>query len=875
MAYPSLLSPYRRGMVGLVILLGAGLSMLIWRFAAQQDAERVRVDFLSRAQTQAAVANQRLQAYQEMVHSLRDSFLGQNIVTRAEFATVAQSLLARHTGVQALQWVRIVPHSERPRLEEEVTTETGRPFVIRRRRESDNTLHPAEADSEYFVINYVEPMIGNEAVLGYDITTAPSASLLRAARDDRQFKVSQTFRLAQSGSELAEPGIVFILPHWRRDVPGSPVEGFIQGVFHVQTMLAQSHQLTANEALDTYYIDSDAASGRKEVLYANLGGVEPMRNSVEKMTPPPFDDPADFHATIRLGDREWLMVIRRNAAWARRNSTLQPGVILGAGLIITALLALFINSLLQRTTRIEQEVRERTRQLRESESRLQDIVDHSPAIIFLKDPDGRYLLCNQPFVRSCGRSYEEIVGRTDAELFPAPEAEIYRKNDATVLAAGQPFEFEETATGTEGIRVRIVQKFPLLDEQGRPYALCGVATDITDRKAAEEEKLNLERQLLESQKLESLGVLAGGIAHDFNNILTAILGNATLAGFDLPEGHRSAGYLQHIERAARRASDLCAQMLAYAGKASFVTAPVNLTALVRDTAALLEVSVGKRARLELAVAEDLPCVNGDITQLRQIVMNLVINAADAMVDRPDGVIKVSTFCRKLPEEFFKRAVQSPKLKAGRYVGLEVRDNGTGMPPEVLARIFEPFFTTKFSGRGLGLAAVLGIVQSHDGALFVESTAGHGTVFCLYLPATGDVAAPTTTPFPVHQTRDSLSGTVLIVDDEDAIRRVASEALSLLGAKPMEAANGSDALDLMRQHLGGINLVLLDLTMPGMNGEEVLRRLREIHPAIRVVIMSGYSQGETMQRCASLGVSGFLAKPFEIGALIDRLRPYLA
>jgi two-component system cell cycle sensor histidine kinase/response regulator CckA len=207
--------------------------------------------------------------------------------------------------------------------------------------------------------------------------------------------------------------------------------------------------------------------------------------------------------------------------------------------------------------------------------------------------------------------------------------------------------------------------------------------------------------------------------------------------------------------------------------------------------------------------------------------------------------------------------------------LEVRDNGTGMPPEVLARIFEPFFTTKFSGRGLGLAAVLGIVQSHDGALFVESTAGHGTVFCLYLPATGDVAAPTTTPFPVHQTRDSLSGTVLIVDDEDAIRRVASEALSLLGAKPMEAANGSDALDLMRQHLGGINLVLLDLTMPGMNGEEVLRRLREIHPAIRVVIMSGYSQGETMQRCASLGVSGFLAKPFEIGALIDRLRPYLA
>jgi two-component system, cell cycle sensor histidine kinase and response regulator CckA len=859
-------------MVGLILLLGASLTLFLWRYSARLDAERVHVGFLSRAQTQATVANQHLRSYQEMIHSLRDAFLGQTEVTRAEFANVTQSLLARHAGVQALEWVQITSRDQRASLEAKATRELGEPFVVRRRL-PDQTLQPAPEDEEYYVITFVEPMAGNESVLAYDVSTAPTAPLLKAARQDREFKVSQSFRLAQSSGKADQPGIVFILPFWRRNVPDSPVEGFVQGVFHVQTMLAQSHQLTTNEALDTYYIDMDPVKG-PTLLYANLGGREPMLNQNAKIDLPPFDDPADFHSTITIGGRTWRMIIRLNKSWAQSIAIHQPLVILVTGLVITALLALFINTLLQRTASIEQEVRERTRQLRESEARLQAIVDHSPAIIFLKDPQGRYLLCNQPFVRICGKPYNEIIGHTDLELFPSDEAEMYRGNDARVLAAGQPIEFEETATTPEGTRVRIVHKFPLLDEKGRAYALCGIATDITDRKAAEEQKLVLERQVLEGQKLESLGVLAGGIAHDFNNILTAILGNATLAGLDLPPSHRSLGHLHQIERASRRAGDLCAQMLAYAGKASFVTAPVDLTALVRDTAALLEVSVGKRARLDLAVAEDLPSVNGDITQLRQIVMNLVINAADAIGDRPDGEINVRTFCRELPAEFFHQAVQKPELKAGRYVGLEVKDNGSGMPPEVLNRIFEPFFTTKFSGRGLGLAAVLGIVHSHEGALFVESSIGQGTVFRLFFPASSDIAKSTASPFALHTAGLTLSGTVLIIDDEDPVRLVAAEALHMLGVTPLEARNGTEGLALLDQHGEDIDLVLLDLTMPGLSGEDTLRRLRDTHPATQVVLMSGYSGGETMQRFASLGVAGYLAKPFEIGALIERLRPYL-
>jgi CHASE1-domain containing sensor protein len=282
MASPSFLSPYRRGTVGLVLLLGAGLSFFMWRYAAKLDAERVHVGFLSRAQTQATVANQHLRTYQEMIYSLRDTFLGQNLVSRNEFASVAQQLLSRHAGVQALQWVRIVTHAERTRLEKQASQELQRPFVVRRRL-PDNTLILAPNDEEYFVITYVEPVPGNEVVLGYDVTTAPTAPLLMAARQDRQFKVSRTFQLAQSGKNAAQPGIVFILPLWRHDVPGSPVEGFVQGVFHVETMLAQSHGLTTNEALDTYYVDLDpAAEGEPPCFTPTWAALNPCTIALER-----------------------------------------------------------------------------------------------------------------------------------------------------------------------------------------------------------------------------------------------------------------------------------------------------------------------------------------------------------------------------------------------------------------------------------------------------------------------------------------------------------------------------------------------------------------------------------------------------------------
>jgi signal transduction histidine kinase/CheY-like chemotaxis protein len=419
----------------------------------------------------------------------------------------------------------------------------------------------------------------------------------------------------------------------------------------------------------------------------------------------------------------------------------------------------------------------------------------------------------------------------------------------------------------------LVRGRPIYDETGALRFLEGLAIDVTALKRAEAEKLAIERKLLAAQKLESLGVLAGGIAHDFNNILTSILGNASLARHDLASGQPIDRSLQQIELAARRAADLCQQMLAYAGKGKIVTDRVDLSELVRGTAALLEVTLKTRARLELHLASGLPAVVADPTQLRQIVMNLVINAADAM-SGPAGLIIVTTFTQQADAALLRRAQGGAELEPGTYVGIEVRDHGSGMTPETIARIFEPFFTTKFSGRGLGLSAVLGIVQGHRGALFVESTPGQGSTFRLLLPATTGAASVSAYPFPTPAARSVLRGTALVVDDEEAVRTIAGTVLGMHGAEVLLAASGEEAIELLRREGDRVAVVLLDMTMPGINGEETLRRMRLLNARQPVILMSGYSESETMQRSANLGVVRFIQKPFEIETLLAAAKPFL-
>lgn len=391
--------------------------------------------------------------------------------------------------------------------------------------------------------------------------------------------------------------------------------------------------------------------------------------------------------------------------------------------------------------------------------------------------------------------------------------------------------------------------------------------EISIRKLAEDERNKMENKMQQTQKLESLGVLAGGIAHDFNNILTAIIGNAELALLRINKESPGVDNLHKIEEAAARAADLAKQMLAYSGKGKFVIENINLNLLLEDMLHMLEVSISKKAVLRLNLIPDIPSVEADATQIRQIIMNLVINASEAIGEK-DGVIAVTTGSTDCNMDYQKDVWLDENLHQGLYVYLEIADTGCGMDKDTLAKLFDPFFTTKFTGRGLGMAAVLGIVRGHKGAIKVYSEPGKGTSFKILLPASDKPAKIYNHDVFVNNWKGS--GTVLLVDDEETVRGIGKDMLQEFGFTTLTANDGREAVEIFKA-TPDISFVILDLTMPHMDGEQCFQELRQLKPDVKVIMSSGFSEHEVTQKFMGKGLAGFIQKPYKLSALKEAIQ----
>lgn len=376
------------------------------------------------------------------------------------------------------------------------------------------------------------------------------------------------------------------------------------------------------------------------------------------------------------------------------------------------------------------------------------------------------------------------------------------------------------------------------------------------------ERKRVEKQLLHTQKLESLGVLAGGIAHDFNNILTAIIGNADLAFKKISKESPAAVNLQRIEQAAARAAGLAKQMLAYSGKGKFVVEQINQNNLLEEMLHMLEVSISKKAVLHLNLHTPLPTVEADAAQLNQVVMNLIINASEALGEN-NGSITITTSHKEFDQCYFGINWPTENLKAGDYVVLDVADTGCGMKKETLEKIFDPFFTTKFTGRGLGMAAVFGIIKGHKGAIKISSEPGKGSLFEILLPASNSNVIADTENANIDKWKGS--GTVLLVDDEEVVLTVGSEMLQELGFEVVTAKDGQEAIDIFKDS-NDIDIVILDLTMPRLDGEHAFYALRTINPNLKIIISSGYNEQVVTRKFVGKGLAGFVQKPYKITAL---------
>lgn len=481
-------------------------------------------------------------------------------------------------------------------------------------------------------------------------------------------------------------------------------------------------------------------------------------------------------------------------------------------------------------------------------------------------------------LKSSTETFANIVeGTTDGILIVDHEGIIkYGNNAAKMLLYGSceglvntPFgyplsidtfmEIEVFPDGEGGKIVEIkADKTKWLGED----AFVVVIRDISERKKAEEEKSLLEKQLHQAQKMESLGVLAGGIAHDFNNILAVILCNCALAQ---QQPQAIAGLIPEIETAANRAAELCHLMLAYAGKTSLTVTQVDFAALIADMLKMLKASIRSNVVILSDLAEGLPLLKGDASQLRQVVMNLIINAAEAIGEK-QGEIEVVVKKRVIGQGEAVWDYLDQPIPSGRYLSLEVTDNGCGMDEVIKKRIFEPFFSTKFTGRGLGMSALLGIISSHKGFIQLVSQLGVGTTFRVYLPLEGDevLASPAPQPSPASERHGD--GTILLVEDEPQLVVVAKLLLNSLGYSVIEAVNGQEALDLYRQNSDVITVVMTDIGMPIMDGYQLVAELRKNYPQLPIIVCSGFGDVDIKSKFSSGDISGLINKPYNVEQL---------
>ncbi len=503
--------------------------------------------------------------------------------------------------------------------------------------------------------------------------------------------------------------------------------------------------------------------------------------------------------------------------------------------------------------------------LRVSEEKYRSLFNNSDVAMFRSRVDGSEVLdVNPKFLDMFGKTLDEMIGKPSTIVWADPKdrEEMIRK----LLAEGRVSGYEQKLLDHQGGIKNCLTSMVLYREQG---ILEGSILDMTELKRAEEERLYLEKQLLHAQKLESLGVLSGGIAHDFNNILAVIMGYCALTKMDYKTAENN---ILEIEKAAERASGLCRQMLAYAGKAQLNKTQVNIGMLVDEMVTMLKSTLPLNAVIKPDLSTNIPLIDGDANQLRQIVMNLIINASEA-IGNVQGEIRVSLAKTTVPSG--QSDYHGKAIRPGEYVSLEVTDNGCGMDEETKRRIFEPFYSTKFSGRGLGMSAVLGIITSHGGVLQLFSQLGQGTTFRIYLPVQiSDAVGDENLGLPVLSTTWQGSGTILLVEDDDQIRYIANTLLDMFGFTVLEAANGKEALELYHKNFANITLVLTDMGMPVMDGYELVYELKKLCPTLPIIVSSGFGDVEVGSRISIDDIAGLISKPYNPDQLREVLKGVL-
>ncbi|VTR99722.1 ATP-binding protein [Tuwongella immobilis] len=797
---------------------------------------------------------------------------------RLDLMESQSQILTNHPSLDGLALLRMVPARERKSYElpDPLMNDQNKQPILD--WDANQSPIPAANRNRHLVLEVWETRSGMSLPLGLDFAAFPLVeSALMAHTDPTQLVGIPLQWLLPSAQEDELLIVVPVGQPVREDQPEFPF--YAMGLFQLQPLLQ-----TAQEAVRI--LDSQSTVEMRFSLRSP--GQLPAPARVQRWT----NREVISEIPLRQIDCPGVLEIRMPLDSFRRPRDASANLVILMGMVIIGLVTfqllvmtgetvMISSEVHERNLELQQEIadRQRTEQsLRESEERLQMVLISSGLGTWDWNLDADTQLWSSLQSQIMGMPPDENVISYDQFMERVHPEDRDQVNDALQIAVNSQSRYFQ--------QYRIIRpdgEVRWVDSQGaylpasadHPARIMGVMEDITDRKIAAEMRFRFDQNIRETQKLESLGVMAGGIAHDFNNLLTTMLGYANLIRADLPKHSPLLEWLEEIEKSANRAADLCKQMLAYAGKGRYEVGPRDLSKLVRESVQLLRLSISKQANLTLNLASGIPAIQADPNQLRQVVMNLVMNASDALGDRA-GEIQITTKLAMIRQDDLHQMVLGELRYPGAYVQLEVRDNGCGMDAETRAKIFEPFFTTKFTGRGLGLAAVVGILRAHGGAMEVQSTPGEGTTFRLIFPPSERTAlppspAPSIAPPPAAT---PVSGCLLLAEDEESIRKLASLVTKSLGWEVLEASDGDEAMTLFDANQDRVRVVLLDLLMPQRNGREVYDLIRARFPRLPILMMSGYTELEFDEYFITDPCTGFLQKPFTRATLAHQLTQVL-
>ena len=835
----------------LVLFLSLGATLIAWTFN-QQAQERRDLSRLNRfvGRTQGSLQN-RLGRYEDIARGARGYFQGEPLhqsVQQWQRYVASLDLEGRHVGLRSLAYIVSVPDAEL-----EAFLATRRQLRGQYHRPPPGPGQAPDRGGDHLIIELCEPAHRNADVPGLDVGYSPSHRLAaERARDTGE--PALTGRLTFTLPEGPQDAVALLLPVYSGSTPKdletrrTTLRGWVAAGILLKPLL------------DDIIRGEDQGIAFELVDASSPLGTQPLYTAPDW----PQGSKPDQVRPLDIPGHGWQVRYAIKPGFYQTEGRSRPLLFLLGGLTVSLALATLVWSLAGTRTRALNLAQSMNASLYEALQRNRSHLASTPLAVIETDAHFHIREWNPTAEHIFGYSRAEALGQDPRMLLPDESQQEVAPSRAALLgsAGGTHVSMENLTRGGQRIYCDWYST-ALRDERGYLLGAIFLADDITDQRRA-------EGALRQSQKLESLGVLAGGIAHDFNNLLTAILGNTEVALELIPDDKAMRHALQRIESTTHRGADLARQLLAYAGKAHFAIKPLDLNAIILELGDLLSVSISKKVGLQRDLQPGLPLVEADSAQFQQVVMNLVINASEAIGDRPGSVTLRTRSATYSPEDLAKH-FPGQVLEPGRYVRLEVQDDGCGMDAETIGRIFDPFFTTKFTGRGLGLSAMLGIVRGHRAGLHVESVPGKGTTFILLFPASS-ASAPL--PEPVALPQEVLAATVLVVDDESIIRDLARSALESAGCTVLEARDGLDAVEFFQSRTTRVDLVLLDMTMPRMGGAEAFRRIRELHPEMRVLLTSGYTQKEAQESLLDHPPDGFLQKPFRIRELVGKVREIL-